>query len=272
METKIYNIDSSFRNLTKYPNSSNFTYNILDNVVNSSAQVIPFNEKNVIGMKILSIEIPNTMYFINSTKGNNTFLVDGTPYIVPSGSYTITDLIDKLNALVIILQFSLIPYEGKVIILSNDPSNHTIEFPSITTGYQSFGQLLGFINNSYIVTSTDATGENALIIPQEQYFFLRLNDLGNIINNNTKYVAKLYILVRFLIITMLELDVVAETAPNTPTWSFNGSTEAPASRITLNPAGNRVVVSLIVNPAPLSAMLSPILSTTGVLTVNHVYC
>ena len=191
METKIYNIDSTFRNLTKYPNSSNFTYNILDNIVNSSAQVIPFNEKNVIGIKILSIEVPNTMYFINLTKGNNTFSVDGTPYIVPSGSYTITDLIAKLNALVIILQFSLIPYEGKVIILSNDPTNHTIEFPFITNGYQSFGQLLGFINNTYIVTPTDTTGENALIIPQVQYFFLRLNDLGNIINNNTNYVAKL---------------------------------------------------------------------------------
>ena len=191
METKIFNIDSINRNLTKYPNSSNFTYNTMDTIDNTTARVIPFNEKNVIGIKILSIEVPNTMYYINATCGNNTFSVDGTPYIVPSGSYTIADLITTLNSLVIILQFSIVEYEGKVVILSNDPSNHTLVFPSITTGYQSFGQLLGFINNTYIVTPTDETGENALIIPQVQYFFLRLNDLGNIINNNTNYVAKL---------------------------------------------------------------------------------
>ena len=29
-----------------------------------------------------------------------------------------------------------------------------------------------------------------MIVPQDQYFFLRINDLGNIINNNTKYLTK----------------------------------------------------------------------------------
>ena len=190
METKIYNIDSSSRNLTKYPNSSNFTYNILDNIVNSSAQVIPFNEKNVIGIKILSIEIPNTMYYINATRGNNIMTVDSITYTIPDGSYTCSDLITQLNLEIIILQFSIESSTSKVIILSNNPSTYVVTFPPALNGYQSFGQILGFVNNSYNVTPTDVTGENTMTVPQDQYFFLRLNDLGNIINNNTHYVAK----------------------------------------------------------------------------------
>ena len=91
METKIFNIDSINRNLTKYPNSSNFTYNTMDTIDNTTARVIPFNEKNVIGIKILSIEVPNTMYFINSTRSNNIIIVDGTSYTIPDGSYTCAD-------------------------------------------------------------------------------------------------------------------------------------------------------------------------------------
>ena len=82
METKIYNIDSAFRNKTKYPSSTNFTYNTLD----TQSHVIPFQEKNVIGINILSIEIPNTLYYINSFRGNNKLTIDNVEYTIDSGS------------------------------------------------------------------------------------------------------------------------------------------------------------------------------------------
>ena len=56
MDTRIYNIDSELRNITAFPNASDFVYNRMEQ---SEGQIEPFNEKNVIEMKILSIELPD---------------------------------------------------------------------------------------------------------------------------------------------------------------------------------------------------------------------
>ena len=186
METKIYNIDSAFRNKTKYPSSTNFTYNTLD----TQSHVIPFQEKNVIGINILSIEIPNTLYYINSFRGNNKLTIDNVEYTIDSGSYTCNDLISYLNIKITLLQFTISSSSSKVKIASNDSNSHTILFPSALSTYKSFGQILGFTNVSYTIAPFDDIGENTMIVPQDQYFFLRINDLGNIINNNTKYLTK----------------------------------------------------------------------------------
>jgi len=190
METKIYNIDSMNRNVATYPLSSNFTYNIVDTINDSSAQVIPFLEKNVIGINLLSIEIPNTLYYINSERGNNVFQVDSTVITIASGSYTCSDLISYMNSNIVILEFLINANTFKVEIMSNDNSAHTIIFPNYNSGYKSFGQLLGFTNSTYTIEPYFQIAESTMTIPQEQFFFLRINDLGNIINNNTRYIAK----------------------------------------------------------------------------------
>ena len=190
METKIYNIDSRNRNLTFYPLSSNFTYNIVDSVNNSSAQVIPFLEKNVIGMNLLSIEIPNTLYYINSERENNVFQVDDDVITIAPGSYTCSDLISYINLNIVILVFLINSNTSKVEITSNDNSTHTILFPDYNNGYKSLGKLLGFTQSTYTIEPYFQTAETTMTIPQEQFFFLRINDLGNIINNNTRYIAK----------------------------------------------------------------------------------
>lgn len=61
MDTKIFNIDSRTRNTTNYTSSNDFVYNKIDGTVGSSRVVEPFNEKNVLEMKILSIEIPDSV-------------------------------------------------------------------------------------------------------------------------------------------------------------------------------------------------------------------
>jgi hypothetical protein len=190
METKIYNIDSRNRNTTVYPLSSNFTYNIIDTINNSSAQVIPFIEKNVIGINLLSIEIPNTLYYINADRGNNVFQVDSTVITIASGSYTCSDLISYMNLNIVILVFLINANTSKVEIASNDNSTHTILFPDYNNGYKSLGKILGFMQNTYTIEPYFQTATNVMTIPQEQFFFLRINDLGNIINNNTRYIAK----------------------------------------------------------------------------------
>ena len=96
METKIYNIDSSIVTKTS---SNSFTYNSMNLLVGGVTTIEPFNEKNVIEINILSIELPQGMI--------------PTPYPASGDSYT--------------------------------------------------------------------------------YFFLRINDFGNIINLKTRYVAKINI-------------------------------------------------------------------------------
>jgi len=58
METKIYNIDSSIVTKTS---SNSFTYNSMNLLVGGVTTIEPFNEKNVIEINILSIELPQGM-------------------------------------------------------------------------------------------------------------------------------------------------------------------------------------------------------------------
>ena len=75
MDTTIYNIDSRTRNTATFPSSNNFTYNTMDAIVNTNVNSVitpvrvvePFNEKNVIEINILSIELPTTIIFPDPT-------------------------------------------------------------------------------------------------------------------------------------------------------------------------------------------------------------
>lgn len=191
MENKIYNIDSSFRNIISYPQSSNYVFNTMD----TGTRVEPFNEKNVIEMKILSIEIPNTIYFITSARGNNTLDINNIPLVipVPDGSYTKQELVDWLNANVPDSTFTYNSSTGKVTITNGAGATGPITFPLNTTNtnYLSLGQLLGFQSTDSIAIGATLTGTNNMIDPQESYFFLQINSFGNIFHRNNRYVAKI---------------------------------------------------------------------------------
>ena len=194
MNNNLYNIDSKFRNTTSYPNSANFVYNRMDQTVGTSTVVEPFNEKNVIEMKILSLELLNTIYYITATRGNNRIQIGATTFTIPDGSYSKFKLMETINALIIITNVSLAysTTTNKVTITNTSGSNKTITFTSSDTEYPSLGSILGFTTNSLtIATATSSTGSNILTNPQQTYLFLRINDYGNIINKNRRYVAKI---------------------------------------------------------------------------------
>lgn len=184
METTIYNIDSKDRNTTSFPNSHNFTYNKVDTTIDSIVRVEPFNQRNVIEINVDSINIPNTFYFINSTKGNNIINIDSTDYTIPDGSYTKEELMTALTALAKVTLASYSSTTNKVTLTTT--ANFT--FSSINN-YQSLGEILGYLNG---VTYTSGTvAPNAMTLPQEPYIFLSINDFGNIIHKEQRYVAKL---------------------------------------------------------------------------------
>lgn len=191
METHCYNIDSKFRNTTTYPNSSDFVYNRVDEVIGSSTVIEPFNEKNVIEMKLSSLEIPNTMYYITTTRVNNTMKLGASNVVVPNGSYTKQELVTYLDTYFASsgVDVSYSSTTGKVTIVNN--SGSSITFPASGTSYYSLGQILGFLTTDTILTGTTVVGTNTMKDPQFAYFFLRINDFGNIINKNRRYVSKI---------------------------------------------------------------------------------
>jgi hypothetical protein len=184
METLIYNIDSNDRNKTSFPNSHNFTYNKVDTTIDSVVRVEPFNVKNVIELNVSSIELPNTFHYINSTKGNNIININSTNYTVPDGSYTKDELMTTLETLAGISSANYSSTTGKVtLVTSGDFTSTNIN------NYPSLGEILGYIDGT--TYSNGDTAPNAMILPQEPYVFLKLNDLGNIIHKDKRYVAKL---------------------------------------------------------------------------------
>lgn len=68
MDTKIYNIDSRARNATKYPSISDFVYNAVDATIGGVNTVEPFNEKNVVEIKISSIELPDSVATLDAAQ------------------------------------------------------------------------------------------------------------------------------------------------------------------------------------------------------------
>lgn len=198
MDKIIYNIDSYDRNKTSFPNSHDFTYNKVDTTIDGVVRVEPFNVKNIIEINVENIELPNNFHFINSTKGNNVFLAQtvnppSTVRTLTSGSYTHDELATKLSTIITGITFSYSSTTGFYTISNASGLNYYFKFESLSNGYQSLGELLGFqadtvltVNDGNSITSTSGS-----TIAQEKYVFLKINDLGNIIHKEKRYVSKL---------------------------------------------------------------------------------
>jgi hypothetical protein len=191
MNNNLYNIDSKFRNATSYPNSANFVYNRMDQTVGTSSVIEPFNEKNVIEMRIQSLELPNTIYYITTANGNNKINIAGVDKTITDGSYTKNDLATALSGLTANVTFTYSNNTGKMTITNTTGGAVTITFTASGTDYPSLGSIIGFTSNPTIANGASSTGTNLVSEPFQTYLFLRINDFGNLINRNRRYVGKI---------------------------------------------------------------------------------
>ena len=76
--TRIVSIDSQFRDDTVYKYSTNFTFNLSETL------------KNVVSLKLYSIQIPYTWYIISDNYGSNFFYLQGSLPGIDRAKYTIT--------------------------------------------------------------------------------------------------------------------------------------------------------------------------------------
>jgi len=109
---KILNINTRFRNNYSTTISTNFIFSL------------PYNIKNIVSLRLVSIEFPNTIYPFSSNLCSNCFTIftyntnfggkTGIKVIIPNGFYTAEDLVLYLNSF-----FALTPSLNRVVCSYN---------------------------------------------------------------------------------------------------------------------------------------------------------
>lgn len=188
MQNNIINIDSSLsvENIKQSEHSTKFTYQL------------PREYKNVTKIKLSSVELPNTSFVISENKKNNyfTIILDETEYTIKidNGNYIASDLEvnieGKLKEIDDRFEFNLIRHKYLFKFYHMDKKQFIINFINEDTNYDNLGNILGFSENIYDGNYIYCA-EKIVNISDHNYCFLAVNDYGNVIHNNKKYLSKI---------------------------------------------------------------------------------
>lgn len=164
MDTKIYNIDSRTRNSTKYPIISDFVYNVVDAPVNGINTTEPFNEKNVVELKINSIELPDNVatldtaqtYFLMQINGYGNIINKNMNYVAKiiynANNTNQTTLISNtihFNQPIDInnLRITLVYQDGAIVDMGTSEYAFSLEIVSITNAIMKNYDEIRFYND-----------------------------------------------------------------------------------------------------------------------------
>jgi hypothetical protein len=175
--TKVICIDTLFRPQYEMTKSTDYTY------------ALPEYIKNVVSIKIAAIEIPNMWYMFSAENKNNTFMIDNSTVVIPSGNYVSNDFIVLLNGLT--LGTGILP-AGVTITISPNTTKTTFSKSSAFSidfsvdslpQYQTAGWTMGFrkakydsvfVNGTWQITSESSYGSSI-----DNYFFIEIDDFHN---------------------------------------------------------------------------------------------
>lgn len=190
------NLNSCFRDNYAGTSSSNFSY------------ILPTDVKNVVSLKLTSVELPTSWYTFSSSKNNSRFWLKisvgkGKPkqytIIIPDGNYTDTELTSYLNTSYFAdscaaselkyLRFAINKYSKKssfeIIPSEACPSfkfslvfSETMEGIMLTAGW-----ILGFRSNYYKLISDNISSEGLYNEGNDRYIYVSIDDFQNNTNN-----------------------------------------------------------------------------------------
>lgn len=168
--------------------------------------VLPYYFKNVLSLRLSSLQLPNDIYCISKFNGNNTFFIQenatGISGIItfPDGNYSSISTFATLLQTTINTQLSISPDRFIVtfdpnsnkITISNTLSNFTMIFNEskntdaqrtqncvdIEKIYKRFGWIVGYRNDAYI-NSNSYTTEAVYNGAYPNYIYFVLNDFNN---------------------------------------------------------------------------------------------
>ncbi len=177
METIILNVNSRFRDKSLYPNAGDFFMDITQDI------------RNIIHMRLTSLEIPNISYMFSDDKNNNSFklTVNSRTFTISleNGNYTSDSLIDALTteldtintATGADLAISISVITGKLTITCSQ--SFTINFSRTgDTMYSNINYFLGYTQDTYTGKSIEA--ESVINLLGTNYFFIKINNIQNI--------------------------------------------------------------------------------------------
>ena len=179
---KILNIDSRFRKSTT-ETCSDFNIELVDSI------------KNVLSIRLASVELPNAFYAFSAAKKNTSFnivLASGIHTItITDGNYDSTTLIEAIQTELDTLntatgecfEIELSETSGKVTIKNgttdSDFSLYFDNYDSVRDFDFGLGYNLGFRKTTYEDLKTYTT-ESIIDVVGEQYVFLQLEDFGHV--------------------------------------------------------------------------------------------
>jgi hypothetical protein len=186
MENILINIDSRFRNINQFPNSAKFIYKLNEPI------------KDVMYIKVTSIELPNLYFTFTHVKDNISFImkVESINYniIINDGFYTSSQILlaiqNKLDLIPGSPTINLDLATGFITIESSKP--FSIDFTNLDPIKRSLGYHLGFRKKEYtpkikIVGTANVyylISESQLDVIGDNYLFLKVNNYGKIYNFN----------------------------------------------------------------------------------------
>jgi hypothetical protein len=169
-------IDSLFRPHFEGTKSSDFIY------------FVPEDMKNVVSMKLVSVELPQSWYLFSESAKNSTFYIKlgeiTATFVIPDGNYTSEEMYTVLNSLLEELnekqgiQLHVLLQPSKKFVFTCDTA-FGISFVSKTPEYRNTcGTNLGFLKSDYRVTSFpyEIQAETMYGTNSDSYVFLEVND------------------------------------------------------------------------------------------------
>jgi len=193
------NIDSKFRDNYYSTSSTNFNFQLNQNI------------NNILKMQLAAIEIPNTIFVISKQYDNNFFYIDlpdtdeSALIEIPEGNYNVKGLEEAINN-----ELSLMssPYTNIVFKVSMDGNNGTgqmlvglsslvssinynLNFQKDRSGINTessslilkLGWIMGFRNGLY-TNNLNYISEGIIDLTGPKYFYLVIDDYTNSVNNN----------------------------------------------------------------------------------------
>ena len=189
--TKLVNVhlDSCFRDRYYQSNPCNFVYQL------------PKQFKNVVSMKLASIEIPNSWYLFSHIKKNNTFIIEITAckkcsvhtIVIPDGNYNSDTLVAFLNtryfnqcnnadSLLKHLRVSVNEFNNRTQfeLLETAPKDMLFSMHFTTSDTENMletcGWILGFRIARYLAIQDIILSEGLFDAGGDRYIYLSVND------------------------------------------------------------------------------------------------
>jgi len=212
---RVISIDSQYRNVTTYPSTTNFTFDLSEPL------------RDVLSLKLYSIQIPYTWYTISKSYGSNFFYLkgnkdginDGThdyKVAIPVGNYSPVELINAINIsfnTLITTSASDVQFNGNIVSYNSANSRTTFNidlqktytesyyklfFPTWSLSYNISDELrntipsyLGFTDTSYNFNYIRSNSTNTYTLTT--FINSEIKPLFNIDNLNNFFTIKYYI-------------------------------------------------------------------------------